>query len=165
MPIRFVCSYGHPVVVPDHRGGKKGRCPVCNQQLIVPVGVPIPLGPGGEPLHAGPKGEIRVDPAGDAMPFGFDGSLTFAELFGEPEPATPVESSRLPALDALPTAAAPIAAAAPRPEKEPASSISMRITRTVPERPAPPPFKPRPNNPPPKDFSADLADLPDEPNA
>ena len=37
MPIRFVCPFGHPLVVPDERAGKRGRCPVCRQRLIIPT--------------------------------------------------------------------------------------------------------------------------------
>lgn len=37
MAIRFLCPFGHRLLVPDHRAGKKGRCPVCQQRVIVPV--------------------------------------------------------------------------------------------------------------------------------
>jgi hypothetical protein len=36
MTIRFLCPMGHPLAVPDNRAGKKGRCPVCRQRVIVP---------------------------------------------------------------------------------------------------------------------------------
>jgi hypothetical protein len=36
MSIHFLCPMGHKLQVPDKRAGKKGRCPVCQQQLIVP---------------------------------------------------------------------------------------------------------------------------------
>jgi hypothetical protein len=36
MAIRFFCPLGHRLKVPDERAGKKGRCPVCHQRLVVP---------------------------------------------------------------------------------------------------------------------------------
>jgi hypothetical protein len=36
MSIHFLCPLGHKLQVPDERAGKKGRCPVCRQHLIVP---------------------------------------------------------------------------------------------------------------------------------
>ncbi|HET6883913.1 MAG TPA: hypothetical protein VFI31_27410 [Pirellulales bacterium] len=36
MSIRFFCPLGHRLQVPDKRAGKKGRCPMCGQRLIVP---------------------------------------------------------------------------------------------------------------------------------
>jgi hypothetical protein len=44
MAIHFVCPLGHRLKVPDERAGKKGRCPVCNQRLIVPRLAPAPSG-------------------------------------------------------------------------------------------------------------------------
>ena len=42
MAIRFLCPFGHHLVVPDERAGKKGRCPVCHQRVYVPVANPKP---------------------------------------------------------------------------------------------------------------------------
>jgi hypothetical protein len=42
MPIHFLCPFGHQLVVPDERAGKKGRCPVCHQKVYVPVPNPQP---------------------------------------------------------------------------------------------------------------------------
>lgn len=42
--IHFVCPFGHSLVVPDHRAGRKGRCPECHQRVIVPVADPRPSG-------------------------------------------------------------------------------------------------------------------------
>jgi hypothetical protein len=42
MSIHFVCPLGHKLKVPDDRAGKNGRCPVCQQQLIVPQLSPTP---------------------------------------------------------------------------------------------------------------------------
>lgn len=37
MSIRFYCPLGHRLKVPDHRLGKKGRCPICRERVIVPA--------------------------------------------------------------------------------------------------------------------------------
>lgn len=37
MSIRFLCPLGHRLKVPDHRVGKKGRCPVCREKVVVPT--------------------------------------------------------------------------------------------------------------------------------
>src|ERR1700722_16465157 len=44
MSIRFYCPLGHRLQVPDARAGKKGRCPLCQQKVIVPVSDPRPSG-------------------------------------------------------------------------------------------------------------------------
>ncbi|HEX4129313.1 MAG TPA: hypothetical protein VHZ24_04670 [Pirellulales bacterium] len=44
MSIHFYCPLGHRLVVPDERAGKKGRCPVCQQKVYVPVADPRPSG-------------------------------------------------------------------------------------------------------------------------
>ncbi|HUY36537.1 MAG TPA: hypothetical protein VMV69_27625 [Pirellulales bacterium] len=44
MAIRFVCPLGHSIKSADHRAGKKGRCPICHQKVIVPVPNPQPSG-------------------------------------------------------------------------------------------------------------------------
>ncbi|MGC3970018.1 MAG: hypothetical protein QM775_22640 [Pirellulales bacterium] len=49
MAIHFYCPLGHRLVVPDERAGKKGRCPVCEQLVIVPVADPRPSGKGKQP--------------------------------------------------------------------------------------------------------------------
>ncbi|MGH7140906.1 MAG: hypothetical protein ACREHD_34685, partial [Pirellulales bacterium] len=36
MAIRFFCPLGHRLKVPEERAGKKGRCPICHQRLVVP---------------------------------------------------------------------------------------------------------------------------------
>jgi len=59
MAIRFLCPLGHPIKAADHRSGKKGRCPVCHQKIIVPVPNPEPSGsekrswdaPGPQPIE------------------------------------------------------------------------------------------------------------------
>jgi len=44
MAIHFYCPLGHRLAVPDERAGKKGRCPVCQQKVYVPVADPQPSG-------------------------------------------------------------------------------------------------------------------------
>ncbi|HUY92384.1 MAG TPA: hypothetical protein VMV10_26820 [Pirellulales bacterium] len=52
MAIQFVCPYGHRLKVPEHRAGKKGRCPKCYQRVIVPVPNPLPSGKEKKPWNA-----------------------------------------------------------------------------------------------------------------
>lgn len=125
MPIRFFCPFGHLLVVPDHRAGKKGRCPTCDQKVSVPAPTPVPLGGGGKPLLSGPDGPVRRDPAPPTMNLGFEPDDHFERWFGplpgaassDPAvpPPQPVESSRLPALDLFSAAppSAGLASAAP----------------------------------------------------
>ncbi|MEX2559823.1 MAG: hypothetical protein WD403_07900, partial [Pirellulales bacterium] len=63
MSIRFVCPLGHRLKVPDHRAGKKGRCPRCHQRVIVPVSDPRPSGQTKRSWNAG-------DAATDQPPWG-----------------------------------------------------------------------------------------------
>lgn len=81
MPIHFICPWGHKLIVPDHRAGKKGRCPNCQQQIIVPTSISIPLGPQHSPLNAGPGRPVQLDPQ-PQMPIGFDLTTTFEKLTG-----------------------------------------------------------------------------------
>src|SRR5262245_24014726 len=37
MTIRFLCPRGHKLAVPDNLAGKKGRCPICQQRVYIPV--------------------------------------------------------------------------------------------------------------------------------
>jgi len=61
MAIHFVCPYGHRLKVPDHRAGKKGRCPKCQQRVIVPVPNPIPSGREKRHWDASPGERIEID--------------------------------------------------------------------------------------------------------
>jgi len=61
MPIQFLCPYGHRLKVPDHRAGKKGRCPKCQQRVIVPVPNPIPSGREKRHWDASPGERIEID--------------------------------------------------------------------------------------------------------
>lgn len=71
MVIRFVCPNNHTLKVPDHRAGKKGRCPECNQKLIVPEANPQP-----SDLLEKQKGGLLVDSDVNA-PLGFDDGTQF----------------------------------------------------------------------------------------
>lgn len=61
MSIQFVCPYGHRLKVPDHRAGKKGRCPKCYQRVIVPVPNPIPSGKEKKPWNATQGDTLEAD--------------------------------------------------------------------------------------------------------
>lgn len=52
MSIRFLCPLGHRLKVPDYRVGKKGRCPVCREKVVVPT-----VGLKRERRHPSTKGE------------------------------------------------------------------------------------------------------------
>ncbi len=44
MLIRFVCPQGHRLQVPAALAGKRGQCPVCGANLLIPVRTPRPSG-------------------------------------------------------------------------------------------------------------------------
>jgi len=70
--IRFLCPEGHRLIVPDHRAGKKGRCPTCQQKVLVPVPEPVP-----SDLLQKQQGWVLVDMDLQA-PLGFDDRTPFA---------------------------------------------------------------------------------------
>jgi hypothetical protein len=37
MTIHFLCPRGHKLAVPDNLAGKKGRCPICQQRVYIPL--------------------------------------------------------------------------------------------------------------------------------
>lgn len=61
MSIQFLCPYGHRLIVPDHRAGKRGRCPKCRQRVIVPVPNPVPSGREKREWNAAAKDRIELD--------------------------------------------------------------------------------------------------------
>lgn len=70
MSIRFYCPLGHRLKVPDHRVGKKGRCPVCRERVVVPS-VSLPRRRPKQPSN----GEVVVvvgDQAAAGRPRSFD---------------------------------------------------------------------------------------------
>ena len=80
MPIHFYCPLGHRLAVPDDRAGKKGRCPVCHQRVIVPVADPQPSGrPAGSP-------SANAAGAHDAGPLDFEFDDVIAEELGLKKP-------------------------------------------------------------------------------
>ncbi len=71
MAIRFLCPLGHPIKAADHRSGKKGRCPVCHQKIIVPVPNPEPSGSEKRSWDAPDPQSIEIDdlaPASSSAP-------------------------------------------------------------------------------------------------
>lgn len=177
MPIRFFCPFGHLLVVPDHRAGKKGRCPTCDQKVYVPAPTPVPLGGGGKPLLSGPDGPVRRDPAPPTMNLGFEPDDHFERWFGplpgsaSSDPAVPspqpVESSRLPALDlfssAPPSADTPSSAASAALGSKHESSIPRK---PVAKEPSTSPSKEKGKEKPYQravDIDDLLGDIPDEP--
>ncbi|MBX7165984.1 MAG: hypothetical protein K1X74_06510 [Pirellulales bacterium] len=117
MPIRFSCPDGHPLVVPDHRAGKAGRCPVCQQ----PVKIPRAESPAAAPDTA-------------AAVLALDDDL--------PEPPAPGEIAEVVVVaaveDDLPDPIAPGEAAAPvasRAAVEPAPAATTPRAAVAPSRP------------------------------
>ncbi|MGD9644974.1 MAG: hypothetical protein AB7U73_04625 [Pirellulales bacterium] len=105
MPIRFVCPFGHPLIVPDERAGKRGRCPVCRQRLIIPT--PDKDSPALERLpwkREWRDEEISVDEAAAAATAPADSTLESGHALGDggDSAAAPVS-----------VAAAPVTAASP----------------------------------------------------
>lgn len=82
MAIHFLCPFGHKLVVPDHRAGKKGRCPVCYQRVIVPVPNPEPSGKSKKDSDA--PDELLQAAAGPQQPA--QGGLGFYNAAGQQMP-------------------------------------------------------------------------------
>src|SRR5438105_15003552 len=119
MTIRFLCPMGHPLAVPDNRAGKKGRCPVCRQRVVVP------RPPGGAPISDDDAADLLAEPSGDEEEDSdvTDSEATDSEAGGwadhietSPDPleAPPQPLRRKPAPDARGAAKGP-PAASPRP--------------------------------------------------
>ncbi|MBL8827182.1 MAG: hypothetical protein JNM18_09365 [Planctomycetaceae bacterium] len=125
MSIHFLCPLGHPLVVPDDRAGKKGRCPICQQRVYVPQ--PQAASPGG-PAHAAHDDvEIEAVPAPSTSRPGPMSELDriLAEELGLGSPAAPTSHAppphavpppvarttpaHAPAIDAPPPPSAPTA--------------------------------------------------------
>ena len=69
MTIRFLCPRGHKLAVPDNLAGKKGRCPICQQRVYIPVpeaadmaSAPPDAAGQPEPAPAGVPDEAMADP-------------------------------------------------------------------------------------------------------
>lgn len=55
MAIKFKCTCGHVLSVPDHLAGKSGKCPKCQKGLKVPQPAASTAAPAGSPAGAGGK--------------------------------------------------------------------------------------------------------------
>lgn len=112
MAIRFLCPFGHRLVAPDHRAGKKGRCPTCQQRVIVPVPTPRPSG-----RQKRPANSARVDPMHVANSSALAVGLRNAPAAAPAFPAAGQQEPRVDQPPALPPSAgaflAPPQAAAP----------------------------------------------------
>ncbi len=64
MAIKFKCSCGHILSVPDHFAGKNGKCPKCQQQ----VRVPKPAGPTAAQAAGKPAPSGKAKPATTPQP-------------------------------------------------------------------------------------------------
>jgi len=136
MAIHFLCPFGHKLVVPDHRAGKKGRCPTCYQRVIVPVPNPMPSGkdkkdwdarPSAQPAPAtvnpgqlgffGAEGQpLQTAPAAQAqpqfVPQGFTGAVPTAQAYGAANPYAAAPVPVAPVAGGVPSAM-PVAAPIP----------------------------------------------------
>lgn len=170
MAIHFVCPYGHRLKVPDHRAGKRGRCPTCQQRVIVPVPNPIPSGrekrdwdasaadrielddaPSGPTLPAAPESNVEIESAPEAAP----SAISKAESSSPPSPSQP-GSSRIVADIALPEelVASSLSPSPPPPKQSiSASSALPEVPAAEAQTPFPPmadtTFPPPPPPPPP----------------
>jgi hypothetical protein len=82
MVIEFLCPYGHRLKAPDHRAGKKGRCPTCQQRVIVPTPNPIPSGREKRDWDASPGDRIELD---DPLPTSAASQAAVEPDAGEPD--------------------------------------------------------------------------------
>ncbi len=148
MSIHFLCPFGHRLVVPDHRAGKKGRCPTCYQRVIVPVPNPAPSGKDkkdwdapGITASAGGAGDMQAglgffDGAGQQIPQAPAGVPT--AIPGQPNPyANPYP------------AAIPAAPQGPYPAAYPAQPTDVMF-ESLPSAPQGPYQQPQPQYPQPQ---------------
>jgi hypothetical protein len=163
MSIQFLCPYGHRLIVPDHRAGKRGRCPKCRQRVIVPVPDPVPSGREKREWNAAAKDRIELDesppaavqtapPAAGAAPATFAAEpaasdsepmvneIVLPESLDIAEEPPHVAQGEIPA---PPITAHP--AAPPAPPSPPAATRSAAAMPQIP--PPPPPRTPRPSTP------------------
>ncbi|MGE0610023.1 MAG: hypothetical protein AB7O62_23230, partial [Pirellulales bacterium] len=146
MAIRFECPLGHRLIVPDERAGKKGKCPVCRQRVVIPrpgdaSSKPLPFSanpnvvslrfpPAPDRFEAGESVVEEFDPDNDLPPRA-DDQLPPPGSFGPPLPTEPLADPGLDLSQPAPT---------------------MRLHQELPsERPfaAPPDAVPPPPPPPP----------------
>jgi len=156
MAIRFLCPLGHPIKAADHRSGKKGRCPICHQKIIVPVPDPEPSGSEKRSWDAPDPQRIEID----------DHASSSAQVSGRRKRRHRLKSQRSIVatellLESTPDRSAPLfpklaiddsAALAPLPSPSPPPAVvvpppvSDRIT--IPPKPSPGRSSPKPEPPP-----------------
>lgn len=135
MSIKFVCPNGHRLVVPDHRAGKKGRCPVCHQRLYVPEPVPkTSHRPKRQPdpfeleQYAPEEEEIEVD-------IEFEAAVTPVKPPAEPQ--DDLERALLEELGIDPESSSPRFPPPPLPTAARQQPPAAPQSRTLPSQPAP----------------------------
>jgi hypothetical protein len=145
MAIRFLCPFGHRLMVPDAREGKRGRCPICGQMVIVPVCIPDPSQREKRSWDAGNSQGPAVDP-GVLATLGFSDDEGAASASPGLVTQFTVEEAAASPASAAPTAKTPLPAAAPA--ATPAGSTIPPpppvSTRVFAEGPAPEPVYARP---------------------
>lgn len=158
MAIRFLCPFGHRLMVPEHRTGRRGRCPICGQMVIVPVRNPEPSQREKRAWDAGGAQEPTVDPNVLAT-LGFsddEGPQNIGAAVGSQFTVEEVPAHPTPLDLALTPGSQPQASPTPRPNASvpPATAVSTRVfaegpdpepvqTRAIPKVKAPaPPMEP-----------------------
>jgi hypothetical protein len=153
MAIRFLCPFGHHLVVPDNRAGKKGRCPTCQQKVIVPVPNPVPPKPEPSAKGAGKEEEKEdLDPwdafveelvGADRTPAGQQ--LGFESEMPPPAVSVPVKKPSPPPAKSSSKDNPPTPPAAPR--TTPPKPSAPQQAAAPKQAAAPQPPKPRPGVP------------------
>jgi hypothetical protein len=138
MPIRFFCPMGHRLAVPASRAGKKGRCPVCHQKVIVPVPNPTPSG---RP-KIDPNDPILIEGMA-AMELGLDPDDVMLVPMEE-EPSTLPPKASPPDLSGAPPVTGPANRRPKAPPPLPPPANENRGGRTTPPPVIPPAAPPRP---------------------
>lgn len=130
MAIEFLCPYCQAAIrVPDAAAGKRGKCPACTQQVLVPhverqPSPPVPSPAAPQPGAAGVGG--FESPPAPASPFDFPSPApeTPFPVFGAPAPAS--EPAGFPPLIASASTAPPFDLDA----SEPAASFPGAVSST-----------------------------------
>lgn len=88
MALEFNCPYCSVAIrVPDQHAGKRGKCPKCETQLIVPS---LPTPPAAQPATQHPTAPTAAPtapapPTGDFPPAGNPGTVDTGPVFGPPD--------------------------------------------------------------------------------
>src|SRR5947209_7304652 len=62
MPIRVSCACGERFRVKDSQAGRRGKCPQCGGEVLIPFLEDLTAGPAGPPAPAAAPAEPRPDP-------------------------------------------------------------------------------------------------------